>query len=82
MSAGQSETLSPILERELIRLAKDKAAENTLEIQNCASKVVREGDSWVVEFHPSNPSQLGGGGRFWFKIDGDKITFEKLGRWE
>ena len=82
MSAGQSETLSPTLERELIRLAKDKAAENNLPIEKCTSKIVREGSLWVVEFHPSDPRQLGGGGRFLFKIDGDKITFEKMGRWE
>lgn len=82
MPAGRFETLSPALEQELIKLAKDKAAENNLPIENCTSKVVREGDFWVVEFHPIGRNQFGGGGRFWFKINGNQITFEKMGRWE
>jgi len=82
MSAERSRVLSPDLTRELTRLAREQASENKLDIRNCASKIVQEGDRWVVEFHPSDLTQFGGGGRFWFKVEKEKIVFEKMGRWE
>lgn len=78
----QSRLLKPEVEQELIRLAKEKAAEYKLPTEGTTTKVVQEGDSWVVEFHPTNTSQFGGGGRFWFRVKGREIDFEKWGRWE
>lgn len=82
MSATRSDVLDPALEGKLTELAKEKAAENNLPIENYSTKIVREGDLWVVEFHPTNTNQLGGGGRFWFRVKEQKITFEKMERWE
>lgn len=74
--------LSPELQEEVVRLAREKAMGNNLPIEGCFPIVVRKDGSWFVEFRPTNPNQFGGGGRCWFKIKGDQIAFEKIERWE
>lgn len=83
-AAGSSWGLEPAVQQEMIRLAREKAAESKISVEDCAVTVVREAQSgsWAVEFRPVRRDQFGGGGKFWFKVEGDKITFEKMGRWE
>lgn len=67
---------------ELIRLAKEIASKNKIDVDNCNLQLHEENDSTVVEFWPKSANQLGGGGKLFFKKENSKYVFDRIELWQ
>jgi hypothetical protein len=67
---------------ELIRLAKEIASDNKIDVTNCDLRLSEEGDFIVFEFWPKALDQVGGGGKLFFKKENGKYSFAKIELWQ
>lgn len=68
--------------KSLVSLAKEIAVKEMIDVENSDIKMVQEDKFIIVEFHPKNINQLGGGGKLFFKIENGNYIFLKIELWQ
>lgn len=50
--------------------------------KDCNTKIVYEKNFTIVEFHPKNRFQFGGGGRVYFRKENEKYIYQEIEFWQ
>lgn len=66
----------------LITLVKEIAIKEKIYVENSDSKIVAEDKFTIVEFHPKNINQFGGGGKLFFIKEKEEYKFFKIELWQ
>ena len=66
----------------LITLAKEIAIKEKIDVENSDIKIVTEDKFTIVEFHPKNTNQFGGGGKLFFIKEKGEYKFLKIELWQ
>lgn len=66
----------------LVSLAKEIAREEMIDVDNSDIKIVQEDKFIIVEFHPKDINQFGGGGKLFFKKENENYIFLKIELWQ